>query len=169
MLVRPDQQGEELLSRNPDVGVSARILEGYERADGEHYEAAIQHALITWDPRITGMKPWEVVGLSNEDDGMTVIDLSTLMFVPDPLDDPLAAEAVAAIEAEQAETAATLAAGDRQADRLSAMADSVLLSRGIDPASTHPDTWALAAKIAGKIIDKEDCDAARRRSLELSR
>jgi hypothetical protein len=115
------------------------------------------------------MKPWEVVGLSNEDDGMTVIDLSTLMFVPDPLDDPLAAEAVAAIEAEQAETAATLAAGDRQADRLSAMADSVLLSRGIDPASTHPDTWALAAKIAGKIIDKEDCDAARRRSLELSR
>lgn len=79
LLVRPNEEAEQLLANNPDVGVSARIVMDYDRADGEHFDAAIQHALITWDPRITGMTPWQVVGLSNESEH--VLDLSEYQFV----------------------------------------------------------------------------------------
>lgn len=74
--VTPD--GNKVLRANPNLGVSARIVEDYARSDGKYYPAAIQHVLGTLDPRITGLGPWEQVELSNVPD--MIIDLSAATF-----------------------------------------------------------------------------------------
>lgn len=61
-----------LIERNPKLGVSARIIEGLEHADGRQFGRAVQHVLGTLDPRVTGMKPWEEVSLSYESVDETV-------------------------------------------------------------------------------------------------
>lgn len=66
--------GAEVVRANPKLGISARIVEGLERADGKVFGRAIQHVLATLDPRVTGLKPWEAIALSNSD--LQVIDLS---------------------------------------------------------------------------------------------
>lgn len=76
---RASEEAAKLLESYPRVGISARILENYERADGQRFPAAIQHALITSDPRITGMRPWEAVQLSAEVEG-DVLDLTAETF-----------------------------------------------------------------------------------------
>jgi hypothetical protein len=60
----PDAAG--LVRENPKLGVSARIIEGLERADGQKFPHAIQHVLGTLDPRVTGMASWQEVSLSEE-------------------------------------------------------------------------------------------------------
>jgi hypothetical protein len=78
-IVELDEDGEKLIKQYPDLGVSARIYEDYERAhDGKFWPAALQHVLGTLDPHITGMKPWQAVALSNEDG--EVEDLSDWEF-----------------------------------------------------------------------------------------
>lgn len=67
-----------LLRDNPYIGVSARIEQPIERADGQHWPAAIQHVLATANPRITGMGPWQPVDLAAEPGA--VLDLSHLDF-----------------------------------------------------------------------------------------
>lgn len=54
----------ELVRKNPKLGVSARIIEGLDRADGAKFPRAIQHVLGTLDPRVTGMASWQEVSLS---------------------------------------------------------------------------------------------------------
>lgn len=54
-------KGAEVLQENPRLGISARIVNGYERSDGKHYPAAMQHVLATHDPRIPGLGVWETV------------------------------------------------------------------------------------------------------------
>ena len=56
----------DLVRQNPKLGVSARIIEGLERADGKKFPHAIQHVLGTLDPRVTGMASWQEVSLSEE-------------------------------------------------------------------------------------------------------
>jgi hypothetical protein len=56
----------ELVRQNPKLGVSARIIEGLERADGTKFPRAMQHVLGTLDPRVTGMASWQEVSLSEE-------------------------------------------------------------------------------------------------------
>ena len=72
MELTPD--AAELVRKNPKLGVSARIIEGLDRADGKTFPRAMQHVLGTLDPRITGMRPWQEVNLSHEVD--ETIDLS---------------------------------------------------------------------------------------------
>jgi hypothetical protein len=79
-IFRASDEAAKLLESYPKVGVSARILENYERADGRSFPAAIQHALITSDPRITGMRPWEAVNLSVEVE--STLDLTAETFAP---------------------------------------------------------------------------------------
>jgi hypothetical protein len=75
-------EGDTLLRTNPNLGVSARIVEDYARSDGKYYPAAIQHVLGTLDPRITGLGPWEkAVQMSNSAD--LVVDLSNFTFAED--------------------------------------------------------------------------------------
>lgn len=70
--------GNKVLTENPNLGVSARIVEEYARSDGNYFPAAIQHVLGTLDPRITGLGPWEAVEMSNTVE--MIIDLSAATF-----------------------------------------------------------------------------------------
>jgi hypothetical protein len=81
MTVSTTSKGANVISENPQLGVSARIVNGLKRADGKFFPAAIQHALGTLDPRITGMGPWEAVEMSNP--GEVVIDLTGTEYLED--------------------------------------------------------------------------------------
>jgi hypothetical protein len=77
LILAPTEDGEKVLRANPNLGVSARIVEDYQRADGKFFPAAIQHVLGTLDPRIPGMRPWQAVEAANDDED-DVIDLTAL-------------------------------------------------------------------------------------------
>lgn len=74
MVLDPTERGEAVLRENPYLGVSARIVEQYQRADGKFYPAAIQHVLGTLDPRIPGLGAWQTVEAANTPS--LVIDLT---------------------------------------------------------------------------------------------
>lgn len=75
----------DLVKKNPKLGVSARIVEGYTRSDGKSYPRAMQHVLGTLDPRIPGLGAWQEVALSGYDSEDEVVDLTSSEFegVPD--------------------------------------------------------------------------------------
>ena len=73
-VVRLSSEASKLVEENPKFGVSARIVEGLTRGDGKSWPHAVQHVLGTFDPRMTGMRPWEAVDLAAE--GHDVIDLT---------------------------------------------------------------------------------------------
>jgi hypothetical protein len=90
------EAGERVLAENPMLGVSARIVEHYNRSDGKYFPAAIQHILGTLDPRVPGLGAWSPVDMSNSG-GQVIIDLSNAAWWGEPgpsLD--LAASAVGA-------------------------------------------------------------------------
>lgn len=62
----PTPEGAELLRKNPKLGVSARIMEGLEHADGRKFPRAIHHVLGTLDPKVTGLGSWQEVALAEE-------------------------------------------------------------------------------------------------------
>jgi hypothetical protein len=68
-------KGEKVLTDNPKLGVSARIVEDYARSDGLHFPAAIQHVLGTLDPRIPGLGAWTAIEAASPVPDQ-VIDLS---------------------------------------------------------------------------------------------
>ena len=74
----PTAKGHQVLADNPGLGVSARIVEGYDRSDGKFFPRAIQHVLGTLDPRIPGMGGWEAVAAAN--DVQITVDLSGEQF-----------------------------------------------------------------------------------------
>lgn len=76
--MEPTERGEQVLADNPRLGVSARIVEGYDRSDGKFFPRAIQHVLGTLDPRIPGMGGWEAVAAAN--DVQVTVDLSGEVF-----------------------------------------------------------------------------------------
>jgi hypothetical protein len=78
----PTERGEQVLRENPYLGVSARIVEQYQRSDGKFYPAAVQHVLGTLDPRIPGLGAWQPIEMSNE--SSVVIDLSGYSFAGEP-------------------------------------------------------------------------------------
>ena len=78
-LARVTPRGEEVLTQNPGLGVSARIVEDYARSDGKHFPAAIQHVLGTLDPRIPGLGAWEAIEAATPVPD-TVLDLSASTF-----------------------------------------------------------------------------------------
>lgn len=87
VMVETTEAGNQVLSANPRLGVSARIVEDYARSDGKYYPAAVQHVLGTLDPRIPELGPWQRTDLSNsygfEPD--MVIDLSSSDWDGEPL------------------------------------------------------------------------------------
>jgi hypothetical protein len=76
--MQPTERGARVLKDNPGVGVSARIVEGYDRSDGKTFPRAIQHVLATLDPRIPGMGGWQAVEAAN--DVQVTVDLSGEQF-----------------------------------------------------------------------------------------
>jgi hypothetical protein len=79
MIVDLTDDGAKLIGDNPDLPVSARIVEDLARADGQQFPVAIKHVLGTLDPRINGMSPWQAVDLANDPDIQTV-DLSAAEY-----------------------------------------------------------------------------------------
>lgn len=73
-----NEKAAQLLRENPNVGVSVRIEQPIKRADGKTWPAAIQHVLVTANPVVPGLSPWQPVDLSADD--LPVIDLSTYDF-----------------------------------------------------------------------------------------
>jgi hypothetical protein len=73
-------EGDKVLRDNPNLGVSARIYEDYERSDGKHWGAALQHVLGTLDPHIPDMKPWTAVAALAGETPEDVIDLSDTQY-----------------------------------------------------------------------------------------
>jgi hypothetical protein len=78
VVLQPTERGERILRENPYLGVSARIVEQYQRSDGQFVPAAIQHVLGTLDPRIPNLGQWQPVDMANS--GGITIDLSNLSF-----------------------------------------------------------------------------------------
>lgn len=72
------ERGEKVLAENPRLGISARIVEEYDRSDGQFFPAAIQHVLGTLDPRIPGLGGWQAVEASG--DAQYTLDLSSFTF-----------------------------------------------------------------------------------------
>jgi hypothetical protein len=78
LYLNPTEAGEQVLKTNPYLGVSARIVENYQRSDGKFYPAAIQHVLGTLDPRIPGLGAWQTIEAANMP--AIVIDLTGASF-----------------------------------------------------------------------------------------
>lgn len=86
LTVHPTEAGEKVLQDNPKLGVSARIVEGYQRSDGKFFSEAIQHVLGTLDPRIPGLGGWQAIEAASPAPD-EVVDLSDAFFAgeaPDP-------------------------------------------------------------------------------------
>lgn len=73
-------KGADIVREHPNLGVSVRLVEEYERGDGKSWPVALQHVLATWAPRVAGMKPWQSIECAEETG--QVIDLSALVFSP---------------------------------------------------------------------------------------
>lgn len=78
LYLNPTEAGERVLKENPYLGVSARIVENYQRSDGKYYPAAVQHVLATHDPRIPGLGTWQAIEAANMP--AIVIDLTGASF-----------------------------------------------------------------------------------------
>ena len=78
MYLNPTERGEQVLKENPYLGVSARIVESYQRSDGKFYPAAVQHVLGTLDPRIPGLGAWQTIEAANTP--ALVIDLTSASY-----------------------------------------------------------------------------------------
>jgi hypothetical protein len=76
--LQPTERAAKVLRDNPNLGVSARIVEGYGRSDGKFFPKAVQHVLATLDPRIPGLGGWSAVEAAN--DVAVTIDLSGAQF-----------------------------------------------------------------------------------------
>lgn len=108
-IFEPTPDGEALIKKNPDLGVSCRIIENLAHADGRTYPRAIQHVLGTVNPQLTGMRPWEKVDLSAVQTEQTW-DLSTEQMQEDTVPDT---------------DTVTLELSKERADRLTALLDDM--------------------------------------------
>lgn len=75
-LIEADEEAAKAIEKNPKLGVSARIRQMVEKADGRKFGKAIEHICLTMNPRVTGMEPWQAVDLSDEDADIEVVDLT---------------------------------------------------------------------------------------------
>lgn len=78
-LIEADPETAKVLDKNPKLGVSARILQNIRKADGRGFKRAINHVLLTMNPRVSGMEPWQAVDLSEAAD-IEVVDLTAAEY-----------------------------------------------------------------------------------------
>lgn len=79
-LIEADKDAAKAIKKNPRLGVSARIRQMVEKADGRSFPRAIEHICLTMNPRVTGMGPWQAVDLSEEDADIEVVDLTAVNY-----------------------------------------------------------------------------------------
>lgn len=81
-LIRADRQAAKAIKANPRLGVSARILREYAHG-GKRFTNAMNHLLLTMNPRVRGMEPWQAADLS-EDAEIEVVDLTATDYEEGP-------------------------------------------------------------------------------------
>lgn len=79
-LIEADKEAAKAIEKNPKLGVSARIRQAFEKADGRKFDRAIEHLCLTMNPRVTGMEPWQAVDLTDGDADIEVVDLTAETF-----------------------------------------------------------------------------------------
>lgn len=125
------EDGEKVLAANPKLGVSARIVEGYQRSDGKFFDKAVQHVLGTLDPRIPGLGAWEAIEAASP--------------VPDQVDDMSAGTYTAlTADAPQDKAAKKAAKAERKAAKAAAGKQAEPAS---DPAGADPEGGASMADL----------------------
>lgn len=173
-----NDQAATLLRENPKIGVSCRIEQPLDRADGKTWPAAIQHVLVTANPKVTGMSPWQPVDLAA--DGVPVIDLSTYDFADGEVEEITMPEKTAPLtDAENArlrELLASLEAANAGAEddgyvlptdeELQQLADDLFVD---DSAEVKAPVAALAAEnealeLAQAQLDSQAIELARMRT-----
>ena len=141
-------EGEQVLTANPKLGVSARIVEDYARSDGKHFTAAIQHVLGTLDPRIPGLGAWEAIEAASPVPD-TVIDLSASTFAGEQqqASETEGEDAAPALSATEGTPMADLSdLTDEQKTRLAALLDL-------------PDDQLNALAAGGVVVTPEELEA----------
>jgi hypothetical protein len=141
------ERGAQVLKENPNLGVSARIVEDYARSDGKFFSAAVQHVLGTLDPRIPGLGGWQAVEASN--DVNMVLDLSTSVFTGQEtaVTDTFTTE-------ERGRLAKLLQIPEDKIDALAAIAGSENLLTGEGAGSTELTDEELA-QLVGNMSDED--------------
>lgn len=99
-------EGADIVRKNPQLGVSAKLVYGRKVANGQSWPIALEHVLGTLNPHVTGMSPWEEVNLSNDEDAESTTDMSEGLFTDDDDDDD--DDDILADDAELAEFLASL-------------------------------------------------------------
>lgn len=147
-------EAAQLLRTNPKIGVSVRIEQPIERADGKTWPAAIQHVLATANPVVPGMTPWQPVDLAAS--GGAVIDLSTYDFADGaPADEDTSTE-------KEIEMADQPSFTPEETERLRALLSSIDQAEADsqDDGYTLPTDEQLA-EIAAGLFDDDLTDADR--------
>lgn len=80
-----NEQAAQAVLNNKDLAVSARVREGFERADGVKVPRAVVHVCGTYDSQVPGMSPWTEADLTGYpgEDGVT-LDLSNTSYQEAP-------------------------------------------------------------------------------------
>jgi hypothetical protein len=148
-------EGEAVLTANPKLGVSARIVEGYDRSDGKFFGAAIQHVLGTLDPRIPGLGPWQAIEAANPE-ADTVIDLSGESFAAPSKTARKAVKAQRKAAKQQDNTAGNGADLEGGADMADLTADQ---KARLDKLLALPDDVLDALAAGGTVVTPEELAA----------
>jgi hypothetical protein len=78
-IVFPNREAAKAVLDNPNLGVSARIIDGgREGSDGTTVSRGIVHVLGTLDPQVSGMSGWQTADLSTE--AGDLLDLTSETF-----------------------------------------------------------------------------------------
>jgi hypothetical protein len=163
-VVELDETGQQLVEQYPDLGVSARIYENYERSDGQFFPAALQHVLGTLDPHVTGMRPWQAVALSQDVSG-PVIDLSDSEFDNGKEEGkPVATKSdLKSILAKLRESGDEAELSDEELDQLLAITDAMsevdkTTDASVEDELTDEELDALIAAAESEIGDEDSTD-----------
>lgn len=148
------------------VGVSARIVEGASDANGKLIPPSMQHVLLTVDPRIRGLKPWEKVDLSEDDSEITeTLDLSAAEFpgeTEEKMGDTKTKDELVTVELSQDDaTALVEMLADRKAavELAAATAEAATKAKGKKTPKQIAFEKMMAAKKGGKAADDAEDEA----------
>lgn len=166
IIVAANEAGAALLEGDGrELGISARIVEDYQRADGKFFPAAVQHVLGTLDPRIPGMRPWQPIDAANDD--TDVIDLTAAEYasaVPEKPAEPTSPEPVTPAgpvteEPRMARTEAQEARLNRLLDLPDEKFDALLADPEPQEELTDADLEALLSEIDDEAGEETEAEA----------
>lgn len=172
-LLELTEDGAKLIDDNPSLGVSGRFVQDMARADGQTFPVAMQHVLGTFDPRLTGLRPWEqLTDLST--DPSEVVDLTAATYEGEPMTDEELAKIADLVAAKlkpaddtPSESETPDATGDLTAEEEAEL--KAILEAADDepePPEAQPETAPEPALALSQPVDLAGADPARVQALE---